>query len=526
MTSGSSPSKPSLTGSSLFKARWLMQLSIVALIATIATHFLVSDNSLMILIPAIPAVLFGAIAIYYEQKIMMELRRSRDICVQAASGDFEVRITDIDEAGSLGELQWAVNNLIDRTDSFVRESATAMEYVSQKKYYRPIIETGQRGIFLTATKNINGAISQADRAYKSQLKVEEEVADIVMAATIGDYSARLDTAGKEGFMLSLSKGINDLLHMVQSGLDEVTEVVKSLSEGHLDKRMTRDYEGSFLTLKNDLNAMSDKLGEIVSEVVESSETVTTGASEIAVGNSDLSQRTERQASTVETTATAMEELTATVRSNAQNASEASDVASKTRDAAQANGQIMDHAVSAMNEIEESSGKITDIVGMIEEIAFQTNLLALNAAVEAARAGEAGKGFAVVAQEVRSLAQRSSDASKDIKNLITETGSHIHDGVSRVNQAGESLSQIVQSINQVAELVKDISSASQEQAQGLDDVGRAVNQMDEITQQNAALVEEAAAASESLAQTAQDMQSRMTFFKGSSRDDGTISNRAA
>jgi len=488
-----------------------MQLSIVALIATVIVHFLSASSSLLILIPAVAVVIFIAGAIFYEQKIMHELKRSRDICQKAAGGDFEARITDIREAGSLGELLWAVNDLIDRTDSFVRESATAMEYVSQKKYYRPIVETGQLGIFLTATKNINRAINQAGLAQKEQVSVEEEVAEIVMAAGIGDFSARLETQGKEGFMKSLSEGINSLLNMVDNGLSEVSEVVAALSEGNLDKRMVKEYQGSFLTLKNDLNAMSDKLGQIVSEIMENSETVSTGASQIAVGNSDLAQRTEQQANGIESTATAMEELTATVRSNADNAAEASKVASSTRDAARANGEIMDQAVTAMNEIEESSGKITEIVGMIDEISFQTNLLALNAAVEAARAGEAGKGFAVVAQEVRSLAQRSSESSKQIKDLITDTSSHINDGVSLVNQAGESLAQIVKSIDQVAELVVDISSASQEQSQGLEDVGRAVSQMDEITQQNAALVEEAAAASESLARTAQGMQTQMTFF---------------
>lgn len=514
MTSGSSPSKPGLMNSSLFKARWAMQLAIVAVGATIATHFLVTEHSLLILIPAIPALLLTFIAIYFEQKVMHELRRGRDICTHAAKGDFEVRVTDIREAGSLGDLLWAVNELIDRTDSFVRESATAMEFVSQKKYFRPIVETGQLGVFKTASQNINKAIKEADNAHKAQLKVEEEVADIVMAAGVGDFSARLQTAGKEGFMKSLSEGINSILTMVDNGLDEVSEVVAALSEGDLDKRMVREYQGAFLALKNDLNAMSDKLSAIVTSVMESSETVSTGASQIAVGNSDLAQRTEQQANSVESTATAMEELTATVRSNAQNATEASSVASTTRDAARENGEIMDQAVKAMQEIAESSSKITDIVGMIEEIAFQTNLLALNAAVEAARAGEAGKGFAVVAQEVRSLAQRSSDASKDIKDLITETSGHINEGVSQVNQAGKSLSQIVKSIDQVAELVVDISSASLEQSQGLEDVGRAVNQMDEITQHNAALVEEAAAASESLARTAQGMQSQMTFFKHS------------
>jgi len=493
-----------------------MQLAIITSIATIAMHFLSADKSLLILIPAIPTVLFIFGAIFYEQKIMRELQRGRDICQTAAKGDFEARVTDIRETGSLGEMLWAINDLIDRTDSFVRESATAMEYVSQKKYFRPIVETGQLGIFLSATQNINQAINQADLAHKEQVKVEEEVAEIVMAAGVGDFSARLETRGKEGFMKSLAEGINSLLIMVDNGLDEVSEVVTALSEGNLDKRMVKDYQGAFLVLKNDLNAMSEKLDQIVSEVMESSETVSTGASQIAAGNSDLAQRTEQQANSVESTATAMEELTATVRSNANNATEASSVASSTRDAARANGEIMDQAVTAMNEIEESSSKITEIVGMIDEISFQTNLLALNAAVEAARAGEAGKGFAVVAQEVRSLAQRSSESSKQIKDLITDTSSHINDGVSLVNQAGESLAQIVKSIDQVAELVVDISSASQEQSQGLEDVGRAVSQMDEITQHNAALVEEAAAASESLAQTAQGMQAQMQFFQRSDK----------
>ncbi|MDP2295312.1 MAG: methyl-accepting chemotaxis protein, partial [Pseudolabrys sp.] len=235
--------------------------------------------------------------------------------------------------------------------------------------------------------------------------------------------------------------------------------------------------------------MAQKVSATIGEIKASGREVTNASAEISTSTTDLSQRTEEQAASLEETSAAMEELSATVKKNAENAQQASQSASATRDVADRGGQVVAKAVEAMAKIEDSSRKISDIIGVIDEIARQTNLLALNAAVEAARAGEAGRGFAVVASEVRSLAQRSSQAAKDIKDLITNSNGQVKDGVELVSRAGASLTEIVESIKGVAAIVSDIANASIEQATGIEQINKALTQMDEVTQQNSALVEE-------------------------------------
>ncbi|WEN14581.1 methyl-accepting chemotaxis protein [Rhodanobacter sp. AS-Z3] len=272
-------------------------------------------------------------------------------------------------------------------------------------------------------------------------------------------------------------------------------------------------EGSLL---GELVRMRDKLISIVAEVQEGSDAVSTAARQIAKGNDDLSQRTQEQASSLEETAASMEEMTSTVKQNAENASFASQLASGAREQAERGGKVAAQAVAAMGEINASSRKIADIVGLIDEIAFQTNLLSLNAAVEAARAGEQGRGFAVVASEVRNLSQRSASAAKEIKGLINESVEKVQAGSELVDQSGTALADIVDSVKKVTDIVAEIAAASQEQSTGIDQVNRAVMQMDEVTQQNAALVEEASAAARAMQDQAGELQRQMTFF----RLDGT------
>ncbi len=258
--------------------------------------------------------------------------------------------------------------------------------------------------------------------------------------------------------------------------------------------------------------MAQKVSATIGEIKSSGREVTNASAEIAASTTDLSQRTEEQAASLEETSAAMEELAATVRKNAENAQLANQDANTTREVADRGGQVVAKAVDAMARIEVSSRKISDIIGVIDEIARQTNLLALNAAVEAARAGEAGRGFAVVASEVRSLAQRSSQAAKDIKDLITNSNGQVKDGVDLVNKAGESLADIVESIKKVATVVSEIASASAEQAIGIDEINKALNQMDEVTQQNSALVEENAATAKTLEHQAKAMDDQVAFFQ--------------
>jgi len=258
--------------------------------------------------------------------------------------------------------------------------------------------------------------------------------------------------------------------------------------------------------------MAEKVKATIAEIKTSGREVTNASAEISTSTTDLSQRTEEQAASLEETSAAMEQLSATVKKNAENAQQANESATATKNVADRGGQVVAHAVEAMAKIEDSSRKISDIIGVIDEIARQTNLLALNAAVEAARAGEAGRGFAVVASEVRSLAQRSSQAAKDIKDLITNSNGQVKDGVDLVNKAGAALNEIVESIKNVATVVADIANASTEQATGIEQINKALTQMDEVTQQNSALVEENAATAKTLEHQAKTMDERVAFFQ--------------
>jgi methyl-accepting chemotaxis protein len=285
-----------------------------------------------------------------------------------------------------------------------------------------------------------------------------------------------------------------------------------LSSGDLTFRLTEGFTQSFAAIKDDFNATMAKIGETIGAIAAATREVANAAAEISTSTTDLSQRTEEQSSNLQETTSSMDQISATVKKNAENAQRANTSAGGTREVADRGGQVVAKAVGAMARIEESSGKISDIISVIDEIARQTNLLALNAAVEAARAGEAGRGFAVVASEVRSLAQRSAQAAKDIKDLIINSTGQVKEGVELVNQAGTALTEIVDSIKKVAEIVSEIAAASADQASGLEQVNTSLGQMDEVTQQNSALVEENAATAKTLERQAQDMHERVSFFQ--------------
>ncbi|UEM22365.1 methyl-accepting chemotaxis protein [Skermanella mucosa] len=349
------------------------------------------------------------------------------------------------------------------------------------------------------------------RDLTEELQVEEEIGGIVAGAVRGDFSARIELAGKSGFFLTVSEGINDLAENVCAVAEDLAAVLQALSHGDLTRRIEKDYEGVFQRLKSDFNSTAEKLSDIVGRISQSTAAISEAAREVSAGSLDLSERTEQQASSLEETAASMEQLAATVRSNADNAKQVNEVASTARTAADRGGKVAGDAVDAMRRIESSSQKISDIIGVIDEIAFQTNLLALNAAVEAARAGDAGRGFAVVAQEVRTLAQRSAQASKEIKALIIDSNTQVRDGVDLVGAAGGALSDIVEGVSRVADLVAEIARATAEQANGLDEINGAVAQMDEMTQKNAALVEQSSAAARSMEGQAHDLGSLISFF---------------
>ncbi len=365
-----------------------------------------------------------------------------------------------------------------------------------------------------------------DEAKRAREKaIGEEIATLIDGVSKGDMSRRLDLADKEGFYRTMSEGINRLTDTVQAVIADLGAVLSALAQGDLNKRVERDYQGAFQTLKTDVNATSAKLAEIVGQITQAADTIASAAAEVSTGSTDLAERTEQQASSLEETAASMEELGATVRSNADNAQRANAMAADARSAAESGGGVATSAIEAMKRIEDASRKITDIIGVIDEIAFQTNLLALNAAVEAARAGDAGRGFAVVAQEVRNLAQRSAQASKEIKGLILDSDSQVKDGVDLVKKAGNALDGIVSGVQQVASLIAEMASASSEQAAALDEINATVSQMDEMTQKNAALVEETTAAAQAMAGQAGDLKTLIGFFKLDARATQAIAAQA-
>ncbi|MBF0266206.1 MAG: PAS domain-containing protein [Gammaproteobacteria bacterium] len=346
---------------------------------------------------------------------------------------------------------------------------------------------------------------------------EEEIRILIESATKGVLDERLDANKYEGFLHTLGEGMNRMLDTIVSPIKEVVNVANALKNGDLTIKMEGNYGGTFDDLKQSMNGSLDNLLNLVGEIRTASVQIGSAAGEISQGNTDLSQRTEEQASSLEETASSMEELTSTVRQNADNSKQANTLAAGARREAEAGGDVIEQTIQAMTSINKASNKIEDIISVIDEIAFQTNLLALNAAVEAARAGEQGRGFAVVASEVRSLAQRSAAAAKEIKVLIKDSVEKVDEGGRLVNESGKTLAGIVNSVKKVSDIIAEIAAASSEQSAGIDQVGKAITQLDEVTQQNAALVEEAAAASESMDEQAKSLAEQMNFFNTGDMD---------
>src|SRR5574343_1694791 len=330
-----------------------------------------------------------------------------------------------------------------------------------------------------------------------EVAVENEVADIVGGAARGDFTRRIATGGKSGFFLHLAEDLNTLMQTSQIGLEEVAGVLSAVADGDLTQRVQGQYQGTFGQLKDDVHRTVSRLQDIVGQITQATEAINTAAKEIASGNQDLSARTEEQASSLEETASSMEQLTSTVKHNAENARTANELAGNAQKVAEQGGEVVAQVVSTMTAIHQSSSRIADIIGVIDGIAFQTNILALNAAVEAARAGEQGRGFAVVAAEVRSLAQRSAEAAREIKTLIGASVEKGENGSRLGRDAGSTMHEIVASVQRVSDIIAEISRAADEQSRGIGQISDAVTDLDRVAQQNAALVEQSAAAAEHL-----------------------------
>jgi len=377
-------------------------------------------------------------------------------------------------------------------------------------------ETGER---------IGTVVEWADRT--QEVAIEAEVQGIVSGIIDGALEKRIDLGAKTGFFEALSKGINSLVETVEDVVEEVQKLVAAANSGDLTQRLALEgRSGLFHRIGVGINQLTENMADVVTKVQSAASEVSRGADEISQGNTNLSQRTEEQASSLEETASSMEEMTSTVRQNADNAGQANQLAVAARDQAEKGGAVVARAVKAMTEINDSSKKISDIIGVIDEIAFQTNLLALNAAVEAARAGEQGRGFAVVASEVRNLAGRSATAAKEIKDLIQDSVRRVEEGSSLVTQSGATLENIIGAVKKVSDIVAEIAAASQEQSTGIEQVNKAVMQLDELTQQNAALVEQASAASQAMADQARSLNEVMARYRVNGQEGAPVAAEPA
>src|SRR3990172_6069760 len=466
-----------------------------------------------------------------QKVINLRVRAGLDVVrssVMVADGDYNIMYMNATLQDMMREAEAELRKVIPQFDSSKLLGANMGVFHKNPEHQRQLLDAltgtheahitiGSQKFHLFATPVIDTHGKRAGtvvewRNETVEKAIEGEIDDMVKAAVVGDFSKRVPLAGKKEFMLNLSTAMNALCDNTAKALQDLVGMLSALADGDLTPRITAEYHGMFGQLKNDANTMAERIGATIGEIKASAREVTNASAEISTSTTDLSQRTEEQAASLEQTSASMEEISATVKKNAENAQAANQSAGSTQQVADRGGQVVAKAVVAMAKIEESSRKISDIIGVIDEIARQTNLLALNAAVEAARAGEAGRGFAVVASEVRSLAQRSSQAAKDIKDLITNSSAQVKDGVDLVNRAGGSLSEIVESIKKVTDIVRDIANASIEQSTGIEQINKALTQMDEGTQQNSALVEENAATAKTLEHQAKAMDERVAFFR--------------
>lgn len=423
----------------------------------------------------------------------------------AQNGRLDTRIDETDKTGFYLDLASGINQLMTTNGNLVKETGQIFEGLA-KGDLNTSMDGDYRGDFLTLQENAHATISLLKQV------IEGDIQQIVDSAKSGDLSQRIELEGKEGFFETLSASINDLVDINEQIINDTNSVAQSLARGDLTQRIETDYLGTFGELKESINESTEKMSQTISEIYVAAEGVSNGSMEISKGNSDLSFRTESQATSLEETTATMKELTDQVAATAKRAKESANLAKNARTIALDGGETVSNAVTAMDQINKSSKKISDIIGVIDDIAFQTNLLALNAAVEAARAGESGRGFSVVASEVRSLAQRSAQAAKEIKALILESAKKVTDGTSLVNDAGEKLTQIVDSVKEVQEAANVILNEATSQQDSISEIFEVIDGLNINTQQNAALVEESSAAAKLMSDQSEQMFTMVNGFK--------------
>ncbi|RKZ73325.1 MAG: hypothetical protein DRQ57_14765 [Gammaproteobacteria bacterium] len=344
-----------------------------------------------------------------------------------------------------------------------------------------------------------------------EVATEKEINTVIQAASAGDFRHRIILENKEGFFKLFATSVNEIIDFNQSVIEDIMHILSALAEGDLTQQIETDYVGTFEQLKNDINTTVTKLTEVITAMLQTAKIVNSESDQISQRNFNLSKRTGSQAASLEETAATMQQMTATVEQNAAHTIQAAKLADQAKQKAKSGGEIINSTIQAMAKISQSSQKISDIIGVINEIAFQTNLLSLNAAVEAAHAGEQGRGFAVVATEVRNLAQRSAKAAKEIKALIQDSTVKVEEGTKLANQSGEILDKIVFSSRKVSDIISEIAAATQQQSAGIHQINTAMLQMDNVTQQNAALAGEASSTGNLVKEQAQKLEEQVAFF---------------
>ncbi|HIE5094391.1 TPA: methyl-accepting chemotaxis protein, partial [Stenotrophomonas maltophilia] len=438
-----------------------------------------------------------------QDRIKALIADQEEMASAQAEGRTSHRIDSSRHPGAFGQLAIDTNAMVERSNMLIEQIVDIAQHYA----------IGDMSVRMEALPGDQAAITEAMETTRSNLlAINEEIRRLVQAAALGDFSKRGTLDGFSHSFREMIDNLNQMFDVSDRSLSSIASLLGAVAQGDLTYRVAGQFSGVFAKMRDAANSSSEQLGSIVRGIQDGAGVIRVSAAEVSKGSSDLSRRTEQQAANLEETAASMEELTSTVRQNADHAMQASKLASDAGELALQGGRAVDRAMERMEKVEGSSQRIADITAVIDGIAFQTNILALNAAVEAARAGDQGRGFAVVASEVRTLAQRSAEAAKEIKQLIDRSVQDVVDSSNEVRQTGATIHQVVESVQRVRDMITEISAASQEQTAGIEQVNQAVMQMDEVTQQNAALVEEASAAAGAVEDQADGLAQAVAFFK--------------
>lgn len=427
----------------------------------------------------------------------------QEMAQKHAAGYVKERLDESKFSGIYSQMAHEINELIQSRININRRILGIISQYAKGDFSVDMEELPGETVVITQTMS---SIKEA------LLAINNEIEQLAKAGANGDFSKRANSDKFEFMFRTMLEDLNKLLSTCDEGFNDILRVSNSLAQGNLTQTITKNYPGTFGKVSDGINCTVGNLQSLIEEIKNSTQQLNIAAQEIAAGNNDLSQRTEKQAASLEETAASMTQLTSTVQHNAENATQANRLAKEAAQIASQGGVVVGNVVKTMEDINESSRKVVEIISVIDNIAFQTNILALNAAVEAARAGEQGRGFAVVATEVRNLAQRAAAAAGEIQQLIDDSVTKVEGGSQLVAQAGQTMQEIVQAVGGVTVIMSEINAASVEQSTGIEQVNHAISQMDDVTQQNAALVEQAAAGAESLEDEARKLSVTVANFK--------------